>query len=275
MNNQKKNLKDNLYTLYTSYMDKKNKAIEYENRTIEQKNQEIMNRWKNQIIHDEKPALRKKLKEYTQEQFMKDFEVKYGIPMYRSKFNQYLNGTTCPPANVLRCFADLFHVSYDYLVGNDTVENPSTARIEEFFNLNTDAINTLVSLNDNPVVIAVLNALLADEQLAEYMFMNLYEQAYQSYKMKHQPDSYGDYDNEITLKNLANAISFNRYMEDALMPYMDENFAKRLQDDKNYNYWRTNHFDEYSKDNIVDSDKVTEATITSITVKPVKNKDSH
>ena len=64
-------------------------------------------------------------------------------------------------------------------------------------------------------------------------------------------------------------------MEDALMPYMDENFAKRLQEDKNYNYWRTNHFDEYSKDNIVDSDEVTEATITSFTVKPVKNKDSH
>ena len=248
-------IKDRLYAQYSAYVDKKNEYIKKENELIEQHNQKTIEQWKNLIRrtdNTEKPMLRPKLKNYTQEQFMNEFEAKYGISMYRSKFTKYLNGTTCPPETILYAFADIFHVSIDYLVGNTDIENSTTASVSEILNLTNDATNTLITCGKNPIVTAVLNALLSNEDTAQYMFMNLYEQAYQSYKKKNMPDSHGDYDTDITLRNMANAITFNRYLEDNLTMYLTPEYAKRLQDDINYDYWRSHHYDEYEAGIIAD-----------------------
>lgn len=273
-------IKERLYNLYSAYVDKKNNYIKKENEIIEKQNQKTIENWKNLIQrtdNTEKPMTRQKIKNYTQEQFMADFEAKYGISMYRSKFTKYLNGTTCPPEPILYAFADTFHVSIDYLVGNTDIKNPATATTKEILNLSENATNTLITCGKNPIVAAVLNALLSDEDTAQYMFMNLYEQAYQSYKRKNMPDSYGDYDVDITLHNMANAVTFNRYLEDNLTRYLTPEYAKRLQEDINYNYWRSKHYDKYEAEiisDIEDATSISSGTITNITIGPVITKDS-
>lgn len=277
MKTKKQIIHDRLYMLYYSYVDMRDDCIKKENEIIEKRNQEILDRWKRQIQRPEKPMLRPKIKNYTQEQFMADFEAKTGVSLYRSKLSKYLDGTTCPPETTLYAFADFFHVSIDYLIGNTDIKNPATASVKEILNLTVDATNTLITCGKNPVVTAVLNALLSNEDTAQYMFMNLYEQAYQSYKKKNMPDSYGDYDADITLRNMANAVTFNRYLEDNLTMYLTPEYAKRLQNDINYDYWRSQHYDEYEADmisSIEEATPVTQGTINPILITPVKEKDS-
>lgn len=268
-------IKDRLYDLYTEYVNKQNERINHENSLIEKRNNEIIDQWKRQIQRSEKPMLRPKINHYTQEQFMTDFEVKYKISMYKSKFSKYLNGTTCPPEPILYCFADLFDVSYDYLIGNDDVRKPSVACIEEFLHLDDSSINTLLSFNSEPLVLSVLNALLSDKETAKYMFLNLYEQAYQSYKRKNLPDSYGDYDTEIIFRTMSNALSLNKYMENQLLPYLNSDFSNRLQEDIDYIHWRHHHFDEYESGKAPSEEIISnEGIISSIVITPVNQKDS-
>jgi len=277
MKTKKEIINERLYKLYYSYIDMKDDCIKKENEIIEKRNQEILDHWKRQIQRPEKPMLRQKIKNYTQEQFMADFEAKTGIALYRSKLSKYLDGTTCPPETTLYAFANFFHVSIDYLIGNTDIKNPTTASIKEILNLTEDATNTLITCGRNPIVTAVLNALLSDENTAQYMFMNLYEQAYQSYKKKNMPDSHGDYDADITLRNMANAVTFNRYLEDTLTMYLTPEYAKRLQDDINYEYWRSHHYDEYEADiisNIEEATPLTQGTIKAILITPDNKKDS-
>lgn len=281
MKNRDEIIQERLYKLYSDYVDAQNDYIEKENIIIEEQNQKTLDKWKKLLLRSdntEKPMLRPKLKTYTQEQFMIDFETKYGITMYRSKFTKYLNGTTCPPETTLYAFADLFHVSIDYLVGNTDIKNPATATIKEILNLSEEATNTLIACGNNPTVVSVLNALFSNENTAPYMFMNLYEQAYQSYKKKNMPDSYGDYDADITLRNIANALSFNRYMEDNLATYLSQEYGERLQDDINYDYWRSHHYDEYEAEMIAALEEiappVTQGPIKTIVITPDDKKDS-
>lgn len=277
MKTKKEIITERLYELYYSYVDMKNDCIKKENEIIDKRNQEILDHWKRQIQRPEKPMLRQKIKNYTQEQFMTDFEAKTGISLYRSKLSKYLDGTTCPPETTLYAFADFFHVSIDYLIGNTDIKNPTTASISEILNLTETATNTLITCGKNPIVTTVLNALLSNEDTAQYMFMNLYEQAYQSYKKKSMPDSYGDYDADITLRNMANAVTFNRYLEDNLTMYLTPEYAKRLQDDINYEYWRSLHYDEYEADiisNIEEATPSTQGTIKAILITPDNKKDS-
>lgn len=277
MKTKKEIITERLYELYYSYVDMKDDCIKKENEIIDKRNQEILDHWKRQIQRPEKPMLRQKIKNYTQEQFMTDFEAKTGISLYRSKLSKYLDGTTCPPETTLYAFADFFHVSIDYLIGNTDIKNPTTASISEILNLTETATNTLITCGKNPTVTAVLNALLSNEDTAQYMFMNLYEQAYQSYKKKSMPDSYGDYDANITFRNMANAVTFNRYLEDNLAMYLTPEYAKRLQDDINYDYWRSHHYDEYEAGIISDIEEATtpvmQGTIKAILITPDK-KDS-
>lgn len=277
MKTKKEIITERLYKLYYSYVDMKDECIKKENAIIDKRNQEILDHWKQQIQRPVKPMLRQKIKNYTQEQFMTDFEAKTGIYLYRSKLSKYLDGTTCPPETTLYAFADFFHVSIDYLIGNTDIKNPTTASISEILNLTETSTNTLITCSKNPIVTAVLNALLSNEDTAQYMFMTLYEQAYQSYKKKNMPDSYGDYDADITFRNMANAVTFNRYLEDNLTTYLTPEYAKRLQDDINYDYWRSNHYNEYEANIISDIEEatapVTQSTIKAILITPDK-KDS-
>lgn len=278
MGTREKMIQVKLYELYSAYVDSKNDFIKKENELIEKQNQETLDRWKRQIQRPEKPMLRQKLKDYTQEQFMIDFEATTGIPMYRSKLSKYLNGTTCPPETTLYTFADFFHVSFDYIIGNSLIKNPTTAKVSEILNLTEDATNTLIACGKNPIATAVLNALLSNEDTAPYMFMNLYEQAYQTYQNKNMPDYRGDYDVDVTLRNIANAVTFNRYIEDNLTMYLTPEYAKRLADDINYDYWRSHHYAEYEADMISSIEDatptITQGTITNITIRPIKEKDS-
>ena len=79
---------ERLYDLYDAYLKAKNAAIDADNELTEQRNNDRIKNWKNMIRrtdNTEKPALDKKKRPYTQEQFMDEFNYKYGQNLYRSK----------------------------------------------------------------------------------------------------------------------------------------------------------------------------------------------
>ncbi len=235
-------IKERLYDLYNSYLKQQNQRIEEENQQIEIKNQQIINYHKSQLQRPEKPILQTKLRKYTAEQFFIDFENKYGISMYRSKFNKYINGTVCPPEKILYCFADFFHVSYDYLIGNNDVKNPSIDRITEFLPLSETAILQLLSFKEYPIVIQVLNALLENEH-TKYILMNLYSDCYLLYEMKNTSDSPvpSEYDSLPTLMTISKALALYRYVEDQLTSYLKSDYEKQLQEKLDWQDWCSMH----------------------------------
>ncbi len=237
-----------LNKLIEQYIHDKNRLIEIENDKIAERNKEKTRNYKSQIEREfyAKPPLEKKIRKFTREQLMADINEKYNINLTRQKLNQYIRDEHLPSMELILAFCDFFHVTYEYLCGDSDIANPAATRVQEFIKLNDTAIKSLMNITD-PAVISVLNALLYDRQSFEYAFHNMYEQAYQSYKRKHNPDGHGDYDTSAIHNDIEYAISFSRFIEDKLMLFVREDFEKRLHEQHQIEEWRSSHFDEYEK----------------------------
>lgn len=261
-----------LYELYHEYLDKQNKRIDQKNTEIKEDNQKRLEEWKKKIQRGPKPTPRKEEDKYTQTRFMDDFEDKYGKNLDKSKLSKYLNGSVCPPEEMLRCFCDLFQVSYDYMVGRSIVRNVDTARLSDFLNLNDDALGTLLSFNGNSELTRILNAFLSDRETAAYILMNMYEHAYRTYSRKNHPDSFGSYDESIMLDNISHALSLSNYIDNVLESYFADELQSRLQEDMDYESWRSGHFDEYCADIPNEQNYISDSASVSAT--PAEEKDS-
>ena len=269
-------LEERLAELIDEHLSAKNADIDMQNKSIEAQNKETIDKWKRQIIRsNEKPLGKPKIPKYTKEQFMIDFKTASGISLSRDKLGKYLNGKVTPPERVLHAFAKFFDVSYDYLIGHNVPRNKLTTAVEDHLALNVNAIQTLMSFNNNPIVLSVLNALLSDSRTAEYMFMNMYEQAYQTYKERQNPESHGDYDTNIIAENIANALSLSKYLENMLIPYMTAEYEQRLQGDLDYKAWVKDHFDEYQRSHAeTNVSECNSGTVSSIKITPIQKEDS-
>lgn len=260
------------YELYHEYLDRQNNRIDQKNKKIKEENQRRLEEWKNKIQRGSQPTLREEEGKYTQTRFMSDFEDKYGKNLDKSKLSKYLNGSVCPPEEMLRCFCDLFQVSYDYMVGISMVRNVDTARLSDFLKLNDDALGTLLSFNGNSEVTRILNAFLSDRETAAYILMNMYEHAYRTYRRKNHPDSFGSYDESIMLDNISHALSLSNYIDNVLESYFSDELQRRLQEDMDYESWRSGHYDEYCAD--IPSEETYISGSVPVIATPAEEKDS-
>lgn len=245
---RRKHIQENLCTLYDEYIDHRNAEIDEENKKIEVKNKEKMSVWKKQIQRGSKPTLTAKKPKYTQAEFIRDFQRQYPIEMYRSKLNQYLNGTTTPSDDVLYYFAKFFDVAYDFLIGKSRIRKPETEQVQKFINLNDEAISTLRSIEKDSIECTVLNSILSNKRAAKTFLLNIYEHAYHTYRRSQTTSPSDETQKEDIFYNMDQAMALTYYIEKYFMPHMTPTFQERLQNDLNYAYYRSHHYEQYEAD---------------------------
>lgn len=264
---------DRLCLLIDEKIEEKNKPIRDKNQELYRKDRLRLEEWKNKIQRGDKPAPLDKIPEYTRERLMSDFQNTYNIPMSRSKLGQYKNGTIVPPEKVIHCFADFFHVSYDYIIGNSNVRNYDTANLSDYLNLDEKALETLLSLNSDDTAMLVLNALLHDADATQRTLVNLYLQSYSQYKKDNdKSNSIPEYDSQPTLDKISRALALYDYVHDLIRPFVQDKFAIDLSNDMQDTKYRREHpqeenasiADAASSDEVTDSVNVTISNVSII-----------
>lgn len=278
MDYQKRDYKEifseRLYELSETYVQRKKQEIKEKNKDIEKQNKEKKNTAKLQLINVGDIHLIPKIKSYSLDKMVEDIEDRYQCGIDSRNFNLYRKGGSFPSdPYMIKSFADFFQVSFAYMYGVSDIPNELNNKIQESIHLNSTAINTLISYNENQTVLTVMNALLSDKESSAYLFMNMYEETYQTYKQEKSIGSMGEFDTDILLKKFISAESLSRYLEKHLLPLVKEDFEQRLKLETDNDYWHESHFDEYEKEMIEDiqlsesmdvAEVKTYATVTSI-----------
>lgn len=244
---------ERLYDLSEKYVQQKKQEIEKRNKEIKKQNQEKKNKAKLQMANVNDYQLIPTIKSYSFEKLVEDIEDKYHCGIDSRNFNLYRKGGSFPSdPYMIKSFADFFQVSFAYMYGFSDIPNELNNKVQEIIHLNSTAISTLISYNENQTVLTVMNALLSDKESSAYLFMNMYEETYQTYKQEKSIGSMGEFDTDILLKKFINAESLSRYLEKHLLPFVKEDFEQRLKLEADHDYWRSFHYDEYEKEMIED-----------------------
>lgn len=270
----KKIFSERLYDLSEKYVQQKKQEIEERNKEIKKQNKEKKNKAKLQLTNINDYQLTKTIKTYSLEKMVEDIENKYPCGISTRNFGLYRRGESFPDDPfMIKSFADFFQVSFAYMYGVSDIPNELNNKVQETIRLNSTAISTLISYNENQTVLTVMNALLSDKESSSYLFMNMYEETYQTYKQEKSIGSMGEFDIDILLKKFINAESLSRYLEKHLLPLVQEEFEQRIKSEADYDNWRSSHYDEYEKEMIEDmqfsesmdvAEVKTFATVTSI-----------
>lgn len=270
----KKIFSERLYDLSEKYVQQKKQEIEERNKEIKKQNKEKKNKAKLQLTNINDYQLTKTIKTYSLEKMVEDIENKYPCGISTRNFGLYRRGESFPDDPfMIKSFADFFQVSFAYMYGVSDIPNELNNKVQETIRLNSTAISTLISYNENQTVLTVMNALLSDKESSSYLFMNMYEETYQTYKQEKSIGSMGEFDIDILLKKFVNAESLSRYLEKHLLPLVQEEFEQRIKSEADYDNWRSSHYDEYEKEMIEDmqfsesmdvAEVKTFATVTSI-----------
>ena len=244
---------ERLYNLSEEYVERKKQEIKELNKEIKKQNKEKKNKAKLQMANVNDYQLIPIIKSYSLEKMVEDIENKYPCGINTRNFGLYRRGESFPDDPfMIKSFADFFQVSFAYLYGVSDIPNELNNKVQETIHLNSTAISTLISYNENQTVLTVMNALLSDKESSAYLFMNMYEEAYQTYKQEKSIGSMGEFDTDILLKKFINAESLSRYLEKHLLPFVKEDFEQRLKLEADHDYWRSFHYDEYEKEMIED-----------------------
>ena len=249
----KKIFSERLYELSETYVQRKKQEITEKNKDIDKQNREKKKKAKLQIMNIGDLHLIPKIKSYSLDKMVEDIENRYQCGIDIRNFNLYRKGGSFPSdPYMIKSFADFFQVSFEYMYGFSDIPNELNEKVQETIHLNSTAINTLISYNDNPTVLTVMNALLSDKESSAYLLMNMYEEAYQTYKQEKSIGSMGEFDTDILLKKFINTESFSRYLEKNLLLFAKEDFKQRIESEADYDNWRSFHYDEYEKEMIQD-----------------------
>ena len=249
----KKIFSERLYNLSEEYVQRKKQEIEGLNAEIKKQNKEKKKKAKLQMANINDYQLAKTIKTYSLEKMVKDIEDKYPCGINYRNFNLYRRGESFPDdPYMIKSFADFFQVSFAYMYGVSDIPNELNNKVQETIHLNSTAINTLISYNENQTVLTVMNALLSDKESSAYLFMNMYEESYQTFKQESSIGSAGEFDTDILLKKFISAESFSRYLEKHLLPLVREDFIQRLKSETDNDYWREFSSNEYEAEMIED-----------------------
>ena len=249
----KKVFSERLYKLSEEYVQRKKQEIEELNTEIKKQNKEKKKKAKLQMMNINDYQLTKTIKTYTLEKMVKDIENKYPCGIEIRNFNLYRRGESFPDnPYMIKCFADFFQVSFAYMYGVSDIPNELNNKVQETIHLNSNAINTLISYNKNKTVLTVVNALLSDKESSAYLFMNVYEEAYQTFKLENSIGSVGEFNTDILLKKFISAESISRYIEKHLLPLVKGDFEQRLKSETDNDYWREFSSNEYDAEMIED-----------------------
>lgn len=244
---------ERLYELSEKYVQQKKQEIKERNKEIKKQNKEKKKKAKLQMTNIKDYQLTKTIKTYSLGKMVEDIENKYPCGISTRNFGLYRRGESFPDDPfMIKSFADFFQVSFSYMYGVSDIPNELNNKVQETIHLNSTAISTLISYNENQTVLTVMNALLSDKESSAYLFMNMYEETYQTYKQEKSIGSMGEFDTDILLKKFINAESLSRYLEKHLLPLVKADFEQRLKSEADHDYWRSLHYDEYEKEMIED-----------------------
>lgn len=251
--NYKKIFSERLYNLSEEYVQRKKQEIEELNTEIKKQNKEKKKKAKLQLTNINDYQLTKTIKTYSLGKMVKDIENKYPCGISYKNFNLYRRGESFPDnPYMIKSFADFFQVSFAYMYGVSDIPNELNNKVQETIHLNSTAINTLISYNENQTALTVMNALLSDKESSAYLFMNMYEEAYQTFKLENSIGSVGEFDTDILLKKFISAESLSRYLEKHLLPLVREDFEQRLKSETDNDYWREFSSNDYEAEMIKD-----------------------
>ena len=254
----KKIFSKRLNDLSENYVQRKRQEIAEINKDIDKQNREKKKKAKLQMMNVDDLPLLPTIKSYSLEKLVEDIKDIYSCDIDSRNFNLYRKGDSFPSKPyMIKVFADFFQVSFEYMYGVSDIPNELNNKVQETIHLNSTAINTLISYNENQTVLTVMNALLSDKEGSAYLFMNMYEEAYQTYKQEKSIGSMGGFDTDVLLKKSKMVESLSRYLEKHLLPLVKEDFEQRFKSEAGYEYWRSYHYDEYEKEMIEDLTSMT------------------
>ena len=228
-----------LSTLTEKYIKDKESIRTEQNRIINQRNKENRKKWKASLrsMADFRPE--ELLPKYTIERFCNDLETKYLVDFPYKNYNLYTRGETFPDdVRVISALAKTFGVSFEYMYGLSDEENEVTASIEKQIPLSRDAINTLRNLQGKSEIIAMLNAILSDEDDCIASLYNLYEEQYKIYRSKSTGTAYTRGD---LMNRFIEYEHFLYFLESHILPEDITAFSQRLDSELKISTYRIEH----------------------------------
>lgn len=224
-------------------------------------------------------VLRKRFSPFTKKELLEDINKKENCIISEQMFRLYQQGKSYPPVNVMKSLSNYFDVSFGYLAGADDTRDSQAATIQELLHLDTSAIYTLLSMNDFPDLLKVMNAILSNKyDLRTYLSMismQIYQDKLQERRLdvlKNILDS-SESTNEMMINKFSTLLSFYEYIKRNYLPYVKDSFDSSINDSIQDELWKYNNSDEYEKEMIEDiqfsesmdvAEVKTFATVTSI-----------
>ena len=124
------------------------------------------------------------------------------------------------------------------MYGLSDEENEVTASIEKQIPLSRDAINTLRNLQGKREIIAILNAILSDEDDCIASLYNLYEEQYKIYRSKSTGTAYTRGD---LMNRFIEYEHFLYFLESHILPEDITAFSQRLDSELKIETYRIEH----------------------------------
>jgi hypothetical protein len=237
---------ERLKQLSNELVDRKKIERKQKNAEVDKENRQ--NKEKSRIDKSFLYRHKDRLHAYTRHEMINEISTIYGETIEYQAFNLYINGERFPDLNLVKLLADYFKVSFEYMCGMTDIPNELNSKIKEIIHLSEDAIITLISYNKNTTAQYVMNGLLADAESSSFLFMNMVERMYQTFKRSKSLGKTGEYDQSVILQNFINAEAFNKYLEKHLLPLVSDSFEKRLIIENEEERWKTEHYVEYEQE---------------------------
>lgn len=218
-----------LYDLSKKYVEQKEQSRVEQNELISERNKNARKKWKESLLsmNDFRPE--ELIPKYTIEKFCKEIEYKYAVDFPYKNYNLYTRGEAFPnDIRVIDALAKTFGVSFEYMYGLSDTENALTDSIEKQIPLSRAAINTICKLQGKNEILAILNAILADEDDCIASLYNLYEEQYRMFRSKATGMPYTHFD---LMNRFIEYEYFLYFLESHILPEDKAIFTKRLEID--------------------------------------------
>ena len=228
------------------------------NAEIEEKNKANHKRAKAIGNPTSKVVLRKKFSPFTKKELLEDINKKENCIISEQMFRLYQQGKSYPPVDVMKSLSNYFDVSFGYLAGAEDTRDSQAATIQELLHLDTSAIYTLLSMNDFPDLLKVMNAILSNKyDLRAYLSrisMQIYQDKLQERRLDVLKNILGSSEsaNEMMINRFSMLLSFYEYIERNYLPYVKESFDSSINDSIQEELRKYNNYDEYEKEMIQD-----------------------
>lgn len=228
-----------LSTLSLKFIENRELARTEENKRITERNKQARKKWKDSLLSMKDFRPEEPIPKYTIEQFCKEIEAKYIVELPYKNYNLYTSGKAFPDdVRVIAALAKTFGVSFEYMYGLSDIENEVTDAIENQIPLSRDAINTLRNLQGKGEILAILNAILSNEDGCITSLYNLYEEQYRLYRSKVTGIPYTKYD---LMNRFAEYECFMNFLESNILPEDKATFAQRLELDAQIATYQLEH----------------------------------